>query len=99
MINFMKKSGKYLEKEVITMANEEKSFQKGSINWASHIYAKLPLNPYKIRELEKRVFTHFRKNEESFNNFITGKKLKLVYKKSIIKNNSKILVYKRREEL
>ena len=32
------------------------------------------------------------------NNFIIGKKLKLVYKKSIIKNNSKILVYKRREE-
>ena len=35
------------------MANEEKSFQKSSINWASHIYAKSSLNPYKIRELEK----------------------------------------------
>ena len=70
-----------------------------NINWASHIYAKSSLNPYKIRKLEKWVFSYFYKNEESFNNFIIGKKLKLVYKKSIIKNNSKILVYKRREEL
>ena len=31
------------------MANEEKGFQKGNINWASHIYAKSSLNHYKIR--------------------------------------------------
>ena len=55
------------------MANEEKGFQKNSINWASHIYAKPSLNPYKIRKLEKWVFTYFHKNEESFNNFIIGK--------------------------
>ncbi len=41
------------------MGNEEKGFQKNSINWVRHIYAKPSLNPYKIRELEKRVFTHF----------------------------------------
>ena len=80
------------------MANEEKGFQKNNIHWASHIYAKLSLNPYKIRKLKKWVFTYFYKNEETFNNFIIVKKLKLVYKKSIIKNNSKILVYKSREE-
>ena len=33
------------------MANEEKGFQKGRINWARHIYAKLPLSLYKIRGL------------------------------------------------
>ena len=81
------------------MTNEEKSFQKDSINCARHIYAKPSLNPYKITKLEKWFFTYFYKSEESFNNFIIGKKLNLVYKKSIIKNNSKILVYKRREEL
>lgn len=79
--------------------DNQKGFSSGRIAWASHIYAKLSLNPYKIRKLKKWVFTYFYKNEESFNNFIIGKKLKLVYKKSIIKNNSKILVYKRREEL
>jgi len=31
------------------MSNEEKGFQKNSINWARHIYAKLSLSPYKIR--------------------------------------------------
>ena len=72
---------------------------KQIVQWASHIYAKLSLNPYKIRKLKNWVFTYFYKNEESFNNFIIGKKLKLVYKKSIIKNNSKILIYTRREEL
>ncbi len=35
------------------MANEEKGFQKSSINWARHFYAKLSLNHYKIKELEK----------------------------------------------
>ena len=30
---------KYLEKEVITMVNEEKGFQKGSINWLIPIYS------------------------------------------------------------
>ena len=35
------------------MANEEKGFQKGSINWARHIYAKPSLKPYKIRKIEK----------------------------------------------
>ena len=35
------------------MANEEKGFQKNNIHWASHIYAKLSLNPYKIRKLKK----------------------------------------------
>ena len=50
-------------------------------------------------KIEKLVFAYFYKNEESFNNFIIRKKLNFVYKKSIIKNNSKILVYKRKEEL
>ena len=81
------------------MEYKEKSLASQRIGWASHIYAKPSLNPYKIRKLKKWVFTYFYKNEEFFNNFIIGKKLKLVYKKSIIKNNSKILVYKRREEL
>ena len=35
------------------MANEEKGFQKGSINWAIHIYAKPRPKPYKIRKLQK----------------------------------------------
>lgn len=78
--------------------NKKEGVNKIGINWASYIYVKPSLNPYKIRKLKKWVFTYFYKNEETFNNFIIGKKLKLVYKKSIIKNNSKILVYKRREE-
>ena len=41
------------------MANKEKGFQKESINWASHIYAKLSLNPYKISKLEKMSFYMF----------------------------------------
>ena len=32
------------------------------IQWARHIYAKPSLNPYKIKKLEKWVFTHFYKN-------------------------------------
>ena len=35
---------------------------KTNINWASYIYAKPSLNPYKIRKLKKWVFTHFYKN-------------------------------------
>ena len=81
------------------MDNKEKSLASQRIGWVRHIYAKPSLNPYKIRKLKKWVFTYFYKSEESFNSFIIGKKIKLVYKKSIIKNNSKILVYKRREEL
>ena len=59
--------------------DEKKGFSSGRIGWASHIYAKLSLNPYKIRKLKNWVFTYFYKNEESFNNFIIGnigKKLK-----------------------
>lgn len=42
--------------------NNEKIPTSININWARHIYAKLSLNPYKIKELEKWVFTHFYKN-------------------------------------
>ena len=56
--------------------NKNEEVYKIGINWASHIYAKLSLNPYKIRKLKNWVFTYFYKNEESFNNFIIGKKLK-----------------------
>ena len=53
--------------------NNEQIPTNTNINWASHVYAKQPLNSYEIRKLEKWVFTHFHKNEESFNNFIIGK--------------------------
>lgn len=33
--------------------DEKKGFSSGCIGWASHIYAKPSLNPYKIKELEK----------------------------------------------
>ena len=42
--------------------NNEKIPTSTNINWARHIYAKLSLNPYKIKELEKWAFTHFYKN-------------------------------------
>ena len=57
--------------------NKNEEVYKIGINWyPGHIYAKLSLNPYKIRKLKNWVFTYFYKNEESFNNFIIGKKLK-----------------------
>ncbi len=33
--------------------NKKGGVNKIGINWARHIYAKLSLNPYKIRKLEK----------------------------------------------
>ena len=33
--------------------DEKKGFSSGRIAWASHIYAKLSLNPYRIKKIEK----------------------------------------------
>ena len=40
--------------------NKKEGVNKIGINWASHIYAKPVLTPYKIRKLEKLVFTHYK---------------------------------------
>ena len=39
------------------------------IQWARHIYAKPSPNPYKIKKLEKWVFTHFLENTLNFTDF------------------------------